>query len=130
MNQQPRHIYELYPMYAEAIAELNKAAPSRVFVSIVISLLGYNYALWGKRGEAVKRLDELKELSKRRNVPARDIAIIYAGLGEKDQAFKWLRQACEERNGLLVYLKVDPIFKSLRTDPRFAEILQCVGLPQ
>jgi len=130
MNQQPRHIYELYPMYAEAIAELNKAAPSRVFVSNVISLLGYNYALWGKRGEAVKRLDELKELSKRRNVPARDIAIIYAGLGEKDQAFKWLRQACEERNGLLVYLKVDPIFKSLRTDPRFAEILQCVGLPQ
>jgi tetratricopeptide (TPR) repeat protein len=105
-------------MYAEAIAELNKAAPfSGAYVSNVISLLGYNYALWGKRDEAIKRLDELQELSKRRHVPARDIAIIYTGLGEKDQAFKWLRQACEERNGMLVYLKFDPLFKSLRTDP-------------
>lgn len=123
-------VYAQKGMYAEAIAELNKAAPSGVFVSNVISLLGYNYALWGKRGEAIKRLDELKDLSKRKHLPARDIAIIYAGLGEKDQAFKWLRQACRERNGLLVFLKFDPLFKSLRTDPRFADLLQCVGLPQ
>ena len=114
----------------EAIAELNKATPSGVFVSNVISLLGYNYALWGKRDEAIKRLDELKELSKQRHVPARDMAIIYTSLGEKDQAFKWLRRACEERNGMLVYMKFDPLFKSLRADPRFAELLQCIGLPQ
>jgi TolB-like protein/DNA-binding winged helix-turn-helix (wHTH) protein/Tfp pilus assembly protein PilF len=128
------HFGMVYPekgMYAEAIAELNKAAPfSERFASNVISLLGYNYALWGKRDEAIKRLDELKELSKRSHVPARDIAIIYTGLGEKDQAFKWLRQACQERDGMLVYLKVDPVFKSLRADPRFADQLQCVGLPQ
>jgi TolB-like protein/DNA-binding winged helix-turn-helix (wHTH) protein/Tfp pilus assembly protein PilF len=128
------HFGMVYPekgMYAEAIAELNKAAPfSERFASNVISLLGYNYALWGKRDEAIKRLDELKELSKRRHVPARDIAIIYTGLGKKDQAFKWLRQACDERDGMLVYLKFDPLFKSLRTDPRFADQLQCVGLPQ
>ena len=123
-------VYAQKGMYPEAIAELNKVAPSGVFVSRVISLLGYNYALWGKRDEAIKRLDELKELSKRRHVPALDIAIIYGGLGEKDQAFKWLRQAYEERNGLIVYLKFDPIFKSLRTDPRFADLLQCIGLPQ
>jgi TolB-like protein/DNA-binding winged helix-turn-helix (wHTH) protein/Tfp pilus assembly protein PilF len=123
-------VYAQKGMYAEAIAELNKSAPSGVFVSNVISLLGYNYALWGKRGEAIKRLEELKDLSKRNHVPARDMAIIYTGLGEKDQAFKWLRQACDERNGLIVYLKFDPLFKSLRTDPRFADILQCVGLPQ
>jgi TolB-like protein/DNA-binding winged helix-turn-helix (wHTH) protein/Tfp pilus assembly protein PilF len=128
------HFGMVYPekgMYAEAIAELNKAAPfSGAFASNVISFLGYNYALWGKRDEAIKRLDELKELSKRRHVPARDIAIIYTGLAEKDLAFKWLRQACEERNGMLVYLKFDPLFKSLRTDPRFAGLLQCVGLPR
>jgi TolB-like protein len=128
------HFGMVYPekgMYAEAIAELNKAAPfSGAFASNVISLLGHNYALWGKRDEAIKRLDELKELSKRRYVPARDIAIIYTGLAEKELAFKWLRQACEERNGLIVFLKFDPLFKSLRTDPRFADLLQCVGLPQ
>jgi tetratricopeptide (TPR) repeat protein len=122
-------VYAQKGMYAEAIAELNRAAPSEIFVSRVLSLIGYNYALWGKRDEAVKRLDELKELSKRRRFPARDMAIIYTGLGEKAQAFEWLRQACEERNGLIVYLKFDPLFKSLRTDPRFADMLQCIGLP-
>jgi TolB-like protein/Tfp pilus assembly protein PilF len=128
------HFGMAYPqkgMYREAVAELNKAAPfSGGFASNVISLLGYNYALWGKRDEAIKRLDELKELSMRKIVPARDIAIIYTGLGEKDQAFKWLRQACEERDGMLVYLKFDPLFKSLRADPRFADLIQCIGLPQ
>jgi Flp pilus assembly protein TadD len=117
-------------MYAEAIAELNKATHLGAYVSRVISLLGYNYALWGKRDEAVKRLDELKELSKRRHVPAYDMAIIYTGLGEKDQAFKWLRQACEERHGMIVYLKFDPLFKSLRTDPRFSDLVRRIGIPQ
>jgi TolB-like protein/DNA-binding winged helix-turn-helix (wHTH) protein/Tfp pilus assembly protein PilF len=117
-------------MYAEAIAELNKAAPSSAYDPRVLSLLGYNYALWGKRDEAIKMLDDLKELSKRRPVLAWDMAIIYTGLGEKDLAFKWLRQACEERHGMVVYLKFDPLFKSLRNDPRFADLLQYIGLPQ
>jgi TolB-like protein/DNA-binding winged helix-turn-helix (wHTH) protein/Flp pilus assembly protein TadD len=123
-------VYAQKGMYAEAIAELNKADPSVAYDSRVISLLGYNYALWGKRDEAVKRLDELKELSKRRRVPAYDMAIIYTGLGEKDQAFKCLRQACEDRHGMVVYLKFETLFKSLRTDPRFADLLQYIGLPQ
>src|SRR5262245_11941193 len=123
-------VYAEKGMYAEAIAELNKAVPSGMPRPDVISLLGYNYALWGKRDEAIKKLDELKELSKRRGVPAYDMAIIYTGLGEKDQAFKWLRQACEERDGMIVFLKFHPLFKSLRADPRFADMLRCVGLPQ
>jgi TolB-like protein/DNA-binding winged helix-turn-helix (wHTH) protein/Tfp pilus assembly protein PilF len=123
-------VYAEKGMYAEAIAELNKVAVSGAFDPRVISLLGYNYALWGKRDEAIKKLDELKELSKRRGAPAYEMAIIYTGLGEKDLAFKWLRQACEGRHGLVVYLKFDPIFRSLRTDPRFADLLQYIGLPQ
>jgi TolB-like protein/DNA-binding winged helix-turn-helix (wHTH) protein/Flp pilus assembly protein TadD len=123
-------VYAEKGMYAEAIAELNKVAVSGAFDPRVISLLGYNYALLGKRDEAIKKLDELKELSKRRGAPAYEMAIIYTGLGEKDLAFKWLRQACEGRHGLVVYLKFDPIFKSLRSDPRFADLLQYIGLPQ
>jgi len=123
-------VYAEKGMYAEAIAELNKVAVSGAFDPRVISLLGYNYALWGKRDEAIKKLDELKELSKRRGAPAYEMAIIYTGLGEKDLAFKWLRQACEDRHGLIVYLKFDPLFKSLRTDPRFTNLLQYIGLPQ
>jgi TolB-like protein/DNA-binding winged helix-turn-helix (wHTH) protein/Flp pilus assembly protein TadD len=123
-------VYAEKGMYAEAIAELNKVAVSGAFDPRVISLLGYNYALWGKKDEAIKKLNELKELSKRRGAPAYEMTIIYTGLGEKDLAFKWLRQACEERHGLVVYLKFDPIFRSLRTDPRFADLLQYIGLPQ
>src|SRR5262245_53071124 len=123
-------VYAEKGMYTEAIAELNKVAVSGALDPRVISLLGYNYALWGKRDEAIKKLDELKEFSKRRGAPAYEMAIIYTGLGEKDLAFKWLRQACEGRHGLVVYLKFDPIFKSLRSDPRFADLLQYIGLPQ
>jgi serine/threonine protein kinase/Flp pilus assembly protein TadD len=123
-------VYAEKGMYAEAIAELNRAIPlSGMFAPRVISLLGYSYGLLGKRDEAIKKIDELKELSRRRYIQPYDIAIIYIGLGERDEAFKWLGQACQERNGFLVFLKVDPIFESLRTDPRFADLLRCVGLP-
>src|SRR5215470_13928641 len=98
-------VYAEKGMYAEAIAELNKVAVSGAFDPRVISLLGYNYALWGKRDEAIKRLDELKKLSKQSRDPAYHLAVIYTGLGDKDQAFKWLRQACEERDGGIVFLK-------------------------
>jgi hypothetical protein len=100
-----------------------------MFAPQVISYLGYTYGLSGKRAEAIKKLDELKELSKRQHIQPYDIAVIYIGLGERDETFKSLGQACQERNGFLVFLKVNPIFESLRTDPRFADLLRCVGLP-
>ena len=57
------------------------------------------------------------------------IAIIYAGLGENDQAFKWLGIACSEHTMLPGPLRFDPRLDNLRTDPRFKEILKSVGLP-
>jgi hypothetical protein len=56
------------------------------------------------------------------------LATLYAGLGEKDAAFKWLEQALQERAYRMVYLKIDPTFDSLRSDPRFAGLLQRIGL--
>jgi hypothetical protein len=56
------------------------------------------------------------------------IALIYVGLGQKDQAFKWLEEAYEKSDNLLVYLKVSSEFDSLRSDPRFTELLKKVGL--
>ena len=50
--------------------------------------------------------------------------MIYAGLGDKDQALKWLQEAYEERAGWLVYLNVDPRYDSLRSDPRFTDLLR------
>jgi hypothetical protein len=65
---------------------------------------------------------------KQRYVSPYTIATIYAGLGEKDQAFKWLEKAFEERDIWLMNLKVDPVLKSLRSDQRFEDLLQRIGL--
>ena len=68
-------------------------------------------------------LDQLSELSKRKYVPATDMARIYTGLGEKDWAFEWLEKGYEERS--LLDLKVNPTFDPLRSDPRFQGL--CAG---
>jgi hypothetical protein len=73
-------------------------------------------------------LGQLEELSKQKYVPAFFIAIIYVGLQEKDQAFEWLEKAYQERNPNLVNLKVQPIFDPIRSDPRFANLVQRVRL--
>jgi len=94
----------------------------------VLAELGHAYAVAGKRSEAHKVLAQLEELSKQRNVSPSDMAAIYTGLGEKDQAFAWLRKACEERAGGVTTLKVNPKFDGLRSDPRFADLLRRIGL--
>lgn len=73
-------------------------------------------------------LTELHKLAERSYVSASEIATIYAGLGERDQALAWLEKAAEERAFHLVYLKVRPEFAPLRSDPRFADLVRRVGL--
>ena len=59
-----------------------------------------------------------------------NIAVTYAALGDKDQAFAWLEKAFAERSDSLTLIKVDPAFDSLRSDPRFANLLLRIGFPQ
>ena len=58
------------------------------------------------------------------------IAVTYESLGERDEAIKWLTKGYEERSGDMLYLKVEPVFDSLRSDPCFAELLRRVHIPQ
>ena len=74
-------------------------------------------------------LEKLRALSKQKHVSSYCFAVVYVGLGEKDQAFTWLEKANEERANLLTYLKVDSTWDPLRSDPRFADLLRRVGLP-
>ncbi len=116
-------------MYQEAIAEYQKAIPLSGDSPDEPASLGYAYALSGRRQEALQIIDDLKWQSKRSYISPTLIAIVYTGLGEKEQAFKWLDKAYNGQDSNLVYLKVDPMFDNLRSDPRYADLLRRVGLP-
>jgi serine/threonine protein kinase/TolB-like protein/Flp pilus assembly protein TadD len=114
----------------EAIAELLEAdrlSEGRLITKVTV---GYAYAVSGQRKKALAMLDDLRKESKGRPVSAYYLAVLYTGLGQKDEAFKWLEQALRERAYRMVYLKIDPVFDSLRPDPRFAELLERGGLAE
>ncbi len=113
--------------YAEAVAEAQAAAIGQDRPAMV-AILGYAYGMAGNKREAQKILDQLTDLSKRRYVSPYDLAIVHVGLGDKDRAIKELRRAYEERSPHLVLLKAEPVFDSLRSDPRFAQVLRDMKL--
>lgn len=94
------------------------------------AILGYAYAVSGKRSEALKIIEELNEQVKHHYVNELHFALIYIGLGEKNQAFNWLDKAYESRPLRLIFLRIDPAYDGLRSDPRFADLLRKVGLPE
>jgi eukaryotic-like serine/threonine-protein kinase len=115
-------------MYAEAIAALEEAW--RLDESpVVLAGLGYVLAKSGQREKALKVLDQLQELATGRPVAPYDIATVYAGLDDKEQAFAWLEKAYEERGLWLPLLRVDPMLGSLHSDARFAELLRRMNFP-
>jgi serine/threonine-protein kinase len=120
--------YEQTKRYDEAIAEFKKAINMSPTSAEATAALGYAYAISGRNVEAKRLITELNESAKHRYVSLGYQALIYTGLGEKEQALKWLQEAYEERAGWLVYLNVDPRYDSLRSDPRFKELLQRMKL--
>ena len=115
--------------FATAFTELQKAR-SLEDKPWIIGTLGYAYAVAGdsKRAQAV--LKELDQLSQHRRVTPYWFAMIYMALGEKNPAFQWLDRCYEERSPWLGWLKTDPALDPLRSDPRFADLLRRIGLPQ
>ena len=120
--------YKQKGMHQQAILELQKASVLSGEDHAKLAALGHAYAFSGRRTEATKILEKLEEMSKRSYVPPYDFAVIFAGLGEKDKALEWLQKAYEDRSAYLVYLNVEPIWDSLRSDPRFADLLQRMRL--
>ncbi|MEP6569534.1 MAG: protein kinase [Acidobacteriota bacterium] len=113
-------------MYPEGVAEMQKAvtldnAPERWDRYPV---LAYAYAVSGQRDEALKILNEQKRLAKQRYISQYNFAIIYTGLGDKDRAFEALNRANDEDVYVINQLRVRPMFDSLRSDPRYKELLR------
>ena len=123
--------YEQKGKLPEAIAEFQRALELEEDNAEIWSGLGHAYALSGKRSEAQKVLEHLKGVSAHSWVAPYNIAVIYAGLGEKEQAFAFLDQAYKDRSYYLpTYLATDARIDSLRSDPRFVELRKRVGLPE
>jgi TolB-like protein/Tfp pilus assembly protein PilF len=91
--------------------------------------LGYIYGVAGKQEKAREILNYYLELSKKGFMWPTNIVFIYIGLGEKDKAFEWLEKSYEQRGSWLIHLKVDPMFDSLRSDPRFQDLLEKMNFP-
>jgi adenylate cyclase len=92
-----------------------------------LGFTGYVYAVTGRRADALKILQRLDELQKRRFISTISRVYVYAGLGDKDKAFEWLEKAYEERSDSLAWFRFDPESKSLRSDPRFAVLMRKIG---
>ncbi len=82
----------------------------------------------GKTDEAGRILSELESQLDERYVSPADIAMLHGHLGRIDQAFEWLHRAVEQRAPWLGFLRIDPIWDPLRSDPRFSAIEQSIGI--
>ena len=122
--------YAQQGMYEEAIEECEKAM-SLADAPWILTSLGCAHALAGRRGAAKQVLDKLKERAKQGYVSPYDMAVMHTALGHAEQAFVHLEAAYKERSGVLIWgLRDDPRLDHLRSDPRFADLMRRVGLPQ
>jgi len=123
-------IYLRRGMYTEAIREFQTSEEHGG--DKLLGLLGYAYALSGNREKALRTLSKLQKLEKRSGSGnfSYDLALVEIGLGNKDEALAWLEKMYQQHDddGLL-WLKVDPMFDSLRSDPRFQELVRRMKFP-
>jgi TolB-like protein/Tfp pilus assembly protein PilF len=116
-------------MHPEAIAALRAALNSRERDSEIQGELGHVLAVAGRRAEALATLDRLRHLSATSYVSPYSVALVHAGLGDRDQAFAWLEKAYAERSDYMPYLTLEPMLNGLRSDHRFGALVRRVGLP-
>lgn len=120
------HIYMLQGRLADAIRELED-----IRSATPVELLGTRgriAALMGRRAEAVGALHELERISRREYVRPIDPALISIALGDYDRAFALLQKGCMDRDASMLYVKLAPVLDTVRSDPRFTKLLECMRL--
>ena len=113
--------------YSQALAEFRKVRAGTDDDGTRVGI-GYVAALTNNRVEALQILKELEELGKTRYVSPHHLAVLYAAVGNREQAFESLERAYENRVAQLNWLKIDPRFRTLRSDPRFKSLLRRLSL--
>lgn len=112
--------------YPQAIQLLEQISASNKWLAA--APLGYAYAKTGRRDDAWKILAEMDALPKTENLPAQERAIIYLGLGDYDSTFMWLEKSYQDRFPSILALTSEPLFDSLKSDPRFAVLAHKLNL--
>jgi serine/threonine-protein kinase len=132
----------IWARYILAISYLQKLGPNKVieelqqsvsrskYHPLIVAVLGASYGMSGKKDKANELLELLEEDAKHSYVLPFYKAIVFLGLGKVDQVFEYLKKSYQGKNFWLIFLKVDPIFDSIRTDPRFKELLKKMRLDQ
>jgi tetratricopeptide (TPR) repeat protein len=123
-------VYQDKRMYPEAIDEYTKALKLGGPPGEMRGLLGYAYAVSGNRADAEKTIVELKALWPKHAHAALDLAVVFSGLGDKENALYWLEKAKETHVADLTGIGQDPHFVDERSDRRFQALVQSVGAPK
>jgi tetratricopeptide (TPR) repeat protein len=119
-------VYQQQGLNDKAIAVFQQLPEINKVLKLVA--LGYSYGRAGRKEEARAILAETEEMSHHTYIPPHEMAVIYLGLGDKDNAFAWLEKAYHERFSSLIYFTVDPALDSLRSDPRFDDLARRLNL--
>jgi len=122
--------YEAKGDLPRALEELEKARKVEANIPWPLAELGHAYALSGKKSDAENILKELEFRSKRSYLCAYNMATVHVGLDERGQALTFLEKAYADRSMFLTFVKADPELDSLHSDPRYADLLRRMGLPQ
>jgi eukaryotic-like serine/threonine-protein kinase len=126
--------YAMKRMYPQALAEYDEIADQDKALAAenqaVAGSLGWVYAVSGRRADALKIAQEFRDLSSHAYVDFYIFAAIYAGLGDNDEAFRLLEKAYQQHSAPMSYLGIDVFWYGMHSDPRYADLLRRMGLPQ
>jgi len=117
-------------MHKEALEVFSKASMYSGGLPIPVAALGYAYAVSGRQEDAIMMLDLLRDRASQEYISPYWTSVIYTGLGDNDKAFEWLERAYEEKDGSMVFVKVEPAFDRLRSDPRFESLVKKMKFEQ
>ncbi|HEY3134463.1 MAG TPA: protein kinase [Blastocatellia bacterium] len=122
--------YEMKGVHEAAESECQNVLSVATRYYPALALLGYSYARAGRMADARKVLDQLMDISRKGHISTFNMVVIYAGLGDADQALDWLSKAHEARDSNLVDYGMVPVIASLKSHPRFRDLLRKMKLPQ
>lgn len=124
------HCYLRLGQNEEALASARKAAEFLDGSAVTLKVLGYVHGAIGNRNEALAIATEIEGKYAIGRADGRDVAVVYAGLGDNDKVFEWLEKDFQNRSSSLAEVRLEAPFAPLRGDPGFKDLVKRMGLPE